>query len=174
MKILVTCYSETGNTLKVARAIYGEIEGEKALVPLAELESLDGYDLIFFGFPIMQFGVPRKVRSFLKAHAAGRKVALFVTHASWEAPGQTEMLAGWLEKCKTAAEGARLAGFFHCRGELSADAAARFMESDIPEIRHFGSMQPATVGHPDAVELEEAGAFARRVVSELTSEQVNK
>jgi flavodoxin len=167
MKTLVTYYSETGNTHKIAQAIHGEISGEKELLPFGELTSLEGYGLIFFGFPIMQFGPPRKIRMFLKAHAAGKTIALFVTHASWETPGQTEMLAGWLDKCKAAAEGANLAGFFHCRGELSAVSAAQFLESDIPEIRLFGSMQPATVGHPDAGELEEAGLFARRVVKEV-------
>lgn len=164
MKSLVTCYSESGNTLKVARAIYGEIQGEKELRPLGELSSLDGYDLVFFGFPIMQFGPPRKVRTFLKTHAAGRNIALFITHASWETPGQTELLAGWLEKCRAAADGTNIVGFFHCRGELSATSAARFLKSEILEVRWFGSLQPATVGHPDESELDGARAFARDVI----------
>jgi flavodoxin len=164
MKTLVTYYSETGNTNKIAQAIHGEISGEKVILPFSELTSLDGYDLIFFGFPIMQFGPPRKIRMFLKAHAAGKTIALFVTHASWEEPGQADFLSNWLEKCRAAAEGSNLVGFFHCRGELSADAAARFLTSDFEEVRKFGSMQPATVGHPTAGELEEARRFAGRVV----------
>ncbi len=163
MRTLVTYYSETGNTRKIAEAIHGEITGEKVILPFGELSTLDGYDLIFFGFPIMQFGAPRKVRMFLKAHAAGKNMALFVTHASWEEPGQEDFLAGWLGKCKAAAAEANLVGFFHCRGELSADAAERFLASEFEEVRQFGGMQPATVGHPSEEELETAREFARRM-----------
>lgn len=168
MKSLVTFYSETGNTQKVAEAIFGEISGEKEIRHLSEVNTLEGYDIVFIGFPIMQFGPPRKIRMFLRAHASGRKIALFITHASWEAPDQSAALASWLQKCKAAAEGARLAGFFHCRGELSATSAARFLESEIPEVRMFGTLQPATVGHPDIVELEAARNFARRIMTEAS------
>ncbi len=169
MKTLVTYYSETGNTEKIAEAIFSKVSGAKDFLTFTVIDSLDGYDLIFFGFPIKQFGPPRKVRTFLKAHAAGKNIALFVTHASWEAPDQSELLAGWLERCKAAAEGANIVGFFHCRGELAATSAAQFLESEIAEVRKFGSLQPATVGHPDAAELARARRFALRVVKEQSN-----
>lgn len=164
MNILVTYYSETGNTRKVAEAIHAAITGDKRLCPLDELTSLDGFDLVFFGFPIMQFGPPRKVRMFLKEHSERKNIAMFVTHAAWETPGQTDALADWLERCKTAAKDANLVGFFHCRGELSEASAAQFLDSPIPEVRWFGSLQPATLGHPDTLELEAARDFTTHVV----------
>lgn len=164
MKTLVTYYSETGNTRKVAEAVHAAITGDKMLSPLDELTSLDGFDLIFFGFPIMQFGPPRKVRMFLKDHATTKNIAMFVTHAAWETPGQTDALPDWLERCKLAAKDANLVGFFHCRGELSEASAIRFLDSPIPEVRWFGSLQPATLGHPDTLELEAARDFTIRVV----------
>ena len=51
MKVLVTYYSETGNTEKVAKAIYDGIQrAEKEILPIEEVASVDVYDLIFCGF----------------------------------------------------------------------------------------------------------------------------
>ncbi len=52
MRVLVAYLSQTGNTRRVAEAIYEEIEAEKEIKPLSEVESLEGYDLAFIGFPI--------------------------------------------------------------------------------------------------------------------------
>ena len=51
MRILVAYMSVTGNTRKVAEAIYDVITEEKEIGELKDLESLEGYDLIFLGFP---------------------------------------------------------------------------------------------------------------------------
>ncbi len=40
MKTLVTYMSQTGNTKKIAEAIYGELEGEKDIKPIAEVKVL--------------------------------------------------------------------------------------------------------------------------------------
>lgn len=50
MKTVVACMSQTGNTRKVAEAIFGEIQGEKEIKELSELDGLEGYDLSFVGF----------------------------------------------------------------------------------------------------------------------------
>ncbi|MFH2098007.1 MAG: flavodoxin family protein, partial [Pseudomonadota bacterium] len=50
MKVLVTYQSETGNTEKVARAIFEGIEeslATKTLAPMGEVEDVSGFDLIF-------------------------------------------------------------------------------------------------------------------------------
>ena len=48
MKILVTYYSESGNTKKLAEAIYDAIEEPgKEILPVQEVQSVDSYDLIF-------------------------------------------------------------------------------------------------------------------------------
>ena len=58
MKALVTYYSQTGNTEKLARAIYKAIHVEKKLLPIEELKSVEGYDIIFVGFPVQAHSVP--------------------------------------------------------------------------------------------------------------------
>jgi hypothetical protein len=167
MKVLVTSYSQTGNTRRIAEAIYSVISCEKEIMPLDRVTGLDGYDLSFIGFPMLQFGPPEEARDFLERHCTGRNVALFVTHASWDAPQLKALLDSWLEKCKAPAAGSNLVGFYHCRGELSAAAAEAFMNSAIPSIRMFGSLRPMTLGHPDESEINGAKTFAVKIIEKV-------
>ena len=60
MKSLVTYYSESSNSEKLAKAIYEGInENEKDLVPISETDPKD-YEVIFIGFPVQASSVPRK------------------------------------------------------------------------------------------------------------------
>lgn len=167
MKILVTYYTQTGNTLKVGEAIFSEIHGEKEIKPLHEVSGLEGYDLVFIGFPILRFGPPRAVRTFLWKHAKEKNVALFVTHASWNSPELTAALETWLSKCKTAAAGSNLLGFFDCQGELAESSAELFLQSEFPEIRNFGSLRSMTIGHPNAEDISNAKIFASTVLEKF-------
>ena len=65
MKTLVAYLSQTGNTRKVAEAIFDEVQGEKAIANLNELDGLDGYDFYFVGFPIQAYGPAHAARVFL-------------------------------------------------------------------------------------------------------------
>ena len=60
MKILVAYLSKTGNTKKVAEAIFDEITDEKELKKIEDVDSLDGYDYSFLGFPIQRMGPDKK------------------------------------------------------------------------------------------------------------------
>jgi flavodoxin len=52
MKVLVTYVSRTGNTKKVAQAIFEQVKGTKETKELQEVDTLEGYDLAFVGLPI--------------------------------------------------------------------------------------------------------------------------
>ena len=56
MKVLVSYMSKTGNTKKVAEAIFEEISDEKEIIPIDEVDSIEGFDIAFLGFPIHQMG----------------------------------------------------------------------------------------------------------------------
>lgn len=153
--------SQTGNTKKVAENIFQEIKAEKEIKELGEIDTLEGYDLAFVGFPIIQFGAPKKAQKFLEKHAKGKKVALFITHAS---PEGSEPLQGWLENCKQAATGANLVGMFDCQGELAQHVIDSLLKSDNPQMRAFGEMGPSTKGQPDTTRLERARVFAKEIM----------
>ncbi len=164
MKILVAYFSQTGQTKKVADAIFESIEGEKEMKELGEVESLEGYDLAFIGFPIIAFGPAKEGKDFLEQKAAGKKVALFITHA---APEDQEGVGEWLDKCKAAAASAELVGFFDCQGELSQAIADALLKSDNPMMQSFGERRPETIGQPDDTRLQRARDFAKEIVSKL-------
>jgi flavodoxin len=164
MKILVAYLSQSGQTKKVADAIFESIEGDKEIKPLSEVESLDGYDLSFIGFPIIAFGPAKEGKEFLEQKATGRKVALFITHA---APEDQEGVDAWLDKCKDAAADAELVGFFDCMGELAEAIADFLMKNEDPVMRSFGERRPETIGQPDESRLQLARDFAREVTGKL-------
>jgi flavodoxin len=139
MKVLVTYLSQTGNTKKVADAIFGEIKGDKEMKTLETTSDLNGYDLAFVGFPVWSSGPAEPAKKFLEAHAKGKKVALFVTHATPPVPQMREFLAGILANCKAAATQAQLVGFFDCQGVLSETVANMCTKSDNPMIKQFAA-----------------------------------
>ncbi len=165
MKTLVTYYSQTENTKKIADAIYKEFNVEKKeMLLLKEVKDLAEYELTLVGFPIHKFGVPEKVGDFLKNNVSGKKIALFITHAM---PSDSDALKTVLQNCKEAASGADLLGVFHCRGELSEKIAKIMMKNDDPNVKNFANMREATIGHPNSSEISEAKLFARSIFSKL-------
>lgn len=161
MKSLVAYLSQTGNTKKVADAIFGELDGEKELKKLDEVQNLEGYDLAFIGFPIHSAAPAKPAKVFLEANSANKKLALFVTHAAAEDAADLPKI---LEKCKAAALDAELVGVFDCQGELSPDVIAFLLKSENPAHRAFGEYGPQTMGQPDATRLDRARAFAHHVL----------
>jgi flavodoxin len=153
--------SQTGNTQRVAEAIFGEIPDEKEIKKLEDVESLDKYDLAFIGFPLHAFGPAEPAKKFLETHSAGRRIALFITHA---APEESEEVKAWLETSCEAASKADIVSMFDCQGELAQPVIDMLLSSDDPNMRAFGELGPATKGQPDETRLERARAFARETM----------
>ena len=141
---------------------------------MEEVESPDGYDLIFAGFPVWQFGPAKPARQFLSCLTKSHHVALFVTHAmdpDATDPELRPMLDGILEKCRKAAEKATLAGFFHCRGELRETTAKLLAGSGMPLLEKFAGMRNETLGHPDETDLEKARTFCSGILKSVMDQE---
>ena len=159
MTTLVTYSSQTGNTKKVAEAIFAAIEGEKEIRPIEYAPGLDGYDLAFVGFPIVRFGIGPDVKQFLAEHAAGKRIALFVTHAATEDQPEVE---DWIAAATEAAAGAEIVGVFHCQGALAPQVKAFMLGMDDPQMRAWAEGDNSQ-GQPDAARLARAREFAAGV-----------
>jgi flavodoxin len=164
MNVLVAYLSRTGNTKKVAEAIFEGIPGEKEIKAIDTVASLEGYDVAFLGFPIHQMGPDKKtVRLLEKLCIAGRDVVLFITHAS---PEDGPDLPPWLEKFKQAAARANLVGFFNCQGEL--DKTTKRILSIMPNAKfRMWARMDNSQGQPDKARLDRARAFARDTMAKL-------
>ncbi|MDK2831779.1 MAG: hypothetical protein PWQ51_1260 [Methanolobus sp.] len=164
MKTLVTYLTQTGNTQKIAEAIYGELEGEKDIKPINDVTDLEGYDLAFIGFPVMQFDIPPKVKSFISEKTAGKNIAIFMTHA---VPEGFEAIHSWTGSCKEAAAGANVLGSFDCQGELAQPVIDMLLQADDPQMQEFGKMGPSTKGQPDESRIQKAKDFAKEIQAKL-------
>ena len=163
MKTLVTYSTVSGNTKKVADAIFEVIETEKKIKPIGKVNDIEGYDLTFVGSPIHGYGLSDDVKEFVEKIGEGKNIALFVTHAAPEEA--VELLQPWLDSCKEAAAKTNLVGFFNCQGELSKEMADAMIKLDDPKAISWGKQRDVTLGQPDATRLERARDFARKVMS---------
>ena len=155
-KVLVTYFSRTGNTKKIAEAIHDSIDQDKVIFPMDEVEDMRPYSLIFIGFPVQSHSVPYKAEVFLKKVPAGKKIALFSTHGSL--PGM-RLSREALEYATILVSRANLLGTFSCRGKVSMQA--REVLSQSPEHEEWADMAASASTHPDEHDIADARAFAR-------------
>jgi flavodoxin len=159
-KILVAYISWTGNTKKVARAIFEALEGNKTIKPLDEVQNLDEYELIFIGFPVHSHSVPFKSEEFIKKIPDGKKVALFSTHGSLTG---SRLSREALEHASILASSSKILGTFTCRGKVSLQAMEVLSKS--PEHKAWVEMAASAQTHPDENDLEDARDFAKWIMT---------
>ncbi|RLI03700.1 flavodoxin [Candidatus Bathyarchaeota archaeon] len=159
-RILVTYQSQSGNTKKVAKAIYEAISEPKEIKPIQEAPSLKEYDLIFMGFPVHGSGPNPKARTYLENNTKGKQIALFITHA---APEDAPEMPESIQKFCDAANEANIIDVFHCQGQLSSIVKTVIRFAPDPQIREWAKKDNSK-GQPDASRLEKAAFFAKRVL----------
>jgi flavodoxin len=155
-KVLVTFYSKTGNTRKVAEAIYEALPDIKTIKPVEEVQQIDEYNLMFVGFPVHSHSVPFKVEKFLRSIPEGKKIALFSTHGSLTG---SRLSREAIEHAVVVAYQAEVVSTFSCRGKASQEALEVLRSS--PEHEAWVDMAASASAHPNEHDLEEARAFAR-------------
>jgi len=163
MKALVTYFSQTGNTKKLAHAIYDAITIEKELTPIQADQDIKGYDIIFCGFPVVAHSVPGKVHSFLKDIPEGQNIVFFCTHGSRRG-GQLPRQA--IEQAVGLSTKAKVLGAFGCQGQVSP----KILEALSEKPEHWAWVEEAqsAYGHPDAADLMDAKEFALRMIDKIS------
>ena len=159
-KILVAYISWSGNTKKVAEAIFATLEGDVTISSMDEAQSLEEYELIFVGFPVHSHSVPFKAEDFIKKIPAGKKIALFSTHGSLTG---SRLSREALEHASILASSSKILGTFACRGKISIQAMEVLSKS--PEHKAWVEMSASAQTHPDENDLEEARTFARWIIT---------
>lgn len=157
---LVAYFSLTGNTKKIAEAIFEALPHPKNLLPMAQVQSMDEYDLIFAGFPVQSHSVPYKVEKFLQNIPQGKKIALFSTHGSLTG---SRLSREAIEHAVVLSSQARLISTFSCRGKVSPQALEVMSRS--PEHEAWVDMAASASTHPNEHDLEDARVFARWVLT---------
>jgi flavodoxin len=162
MKVLVTYYSQTGNTETIARAIYEAIHLDKELFPIRDIKTTEGYDVIFVGFPVHAHSVPNAIIPFFKDLPAGQPIALFCTHGSLRG-GQLPKQA--IEHAIGLASQARILGTFGVRGKVNPKVIDSLMKMTVHQA--WAEEAQGAAGHPDDADLADAKDFARTILAKI-------
>jgi len=163
-RVLVTYQSQTGNTKKVAEAIFDALPEPKEKKPIKEAESLEGYDLVFLGFPVHGGGPNKKARSYLENNTKDKQIALFITHA---APETAPEIPETIQNFRDASCEAEIVGVFNCQGQLSGIVKALMRIAPAPHVREWARFDNSK-GQPDAGRLEKAATFAASVMEKAS------
>jgi len=172
MNILVTYFTQTGNTEKVAEAIHDELSVDHVvdLLPIDSIgpDTAGTYDLIFVGSPCHAGDISVQAKGFLTGLPQGGTFGLagFITHASsaYERAG--------FEKCITTfettgtAKGIRFLGCFDCQGYLSPEIQPYVKKARKVSDDEWNVIMEKMAGHPDEEDEENARRFARSVLVE--------
>jgi flavodoxin len=164
MKALVTYYSMTGNTEKLANAIFEAINTKKDIMPLNEVADTDQYDVVFCGFPVHSHSVPPPVAAFIKNLPEGTKLAFFSTHGSLRG-GQLAVTA--MEQAVSLAPRLRILGTFGCRGRVSDKLIETLMNQ--AEHKVWAMEAQSASSHPDTADLDDGKEFARKVMAKASN-----
>ncbi|MBN1548090.1 MAG: hypothetical protein JW902_15670 [Syntrophaceae bacterium] len=157
-RVLVAYLSQTGNTEKVAKAIYDVLPCEKEIKEISDKVDLIGYGLIFCGFPVHAHSVPVKARPFLKKLANNQKVAFFTTHGSLTGGTFAKQA---LEDALGMTTHTKVIGTFACRGRVKPE----IIEALSKKLEHEAWISEAGSAdeHPTAADLSDAEDFALKM-----------
>jgi flavodoxin I len=181
MKILITHFSQTGNTAKVARAVYEAVSSRGHEVDLREInevtvESLNEYDLIYLGSACHDTDLAKPVKRLLERIGGSPpfKLAGFVTHATQmpeESEGARELYERWAGNCiqtfHRVSEEKQIAflGYCHCQGAPSPPIETFIHNTILTDDGQWETYIGEVREHPNKEDLQEAKEFARQVLA---------
>ncbi|MFX1326653.1 MAG: flavodoxin family protein [Promethearchaeota archaeon] len=177
MKILITYYSSTGNTEKVAKSIKEGLEGKEVdLTPIENVNpsNLKAYDLVFLGSGIYASRVHKSLPDLVgSAPELPPKFVFFCTHASLTSyQDGFKLVKKALEKSNSS-----IVDSFDCMGDnigIPEETRKMMLNRLPPEKRQEAEEhQNRLKGRPNAVDLENAKKFAQSLIEKLSSLSIN-
>ena len=160
MKLLVAYFSQTGNTKKIAKAVYEQLRTKIENIELKNIKKVKdlNYDLVFFGCPIQPPYPPEKIIKYLKKLKG--KTALFITHA---APEGAPPLKKWINGYKKQVPG-KIVSIFDCQGQLFFLVKWFMLVAPNPKYREW-ARHDNSKGQPDEKRLLAARKWAEKVIN---------
>ena len=170
MKVLVTFFSQSGNTEKIAKAIWEEASqaNEADCKKLEDItpDEVAGYDVIFIGSPLHSGSLAAPVKECLGVLQAtsGQKLAGFITHFAPAYPDQD--MEGFAEPIKAACKEKSIeyVGCFDCQGFLSESMHAAVQKKMNLTDEQWADMVKQMTGRPNEEDVANAKACAREVL----------
>jgi flavodoxin len=170
MNVLVTYFSQSGNTEKIAKAICEEsAKSHKAeLKKLEEIgpDEVASYDFIFIGSPLHSANLAAPVKEFLTNIQAGsgQKMAAFITHF---APGYPDQdMDGFTDPIKAACKerGIEYKGCFDCQGVLTESLHKAVQKKLNLSDEQWAETVKQMTGRPNEEDAANAKAWSKEVL----------
>ncbi|MEM2134342.1 MAG: flavodoxin family protein [Candidatus Jordarchaeaceae archaeon] len=173
MKILVTYFSMTGNTEKIAKAIYNEVSKEHPAdikkIDQVNADTLKNYDLVFVGTPAHAGDLAGPVKQVMNSlpKSPKCKFAGFYTHMAPTSDKDVQSaLRGAFEKI-VKEKGITYMGTFNCMGNPDPNIAKMVKEARQMSDEEFNEYMREAVKHPSPEDEQKAKEFAKEVVSKI-------
>ncbi len=159
MKSLILYSSQSGNTLKLAKAIYDNIDGDKDIYPIDEAPSFGvNYDLVAVGF-WLQAGKPDpRTINFLEKCKREAKIFLFATHGAAKGSDHAKNA---MDHAVSLVNDAEVIGTFSCQGEVNPKVLEKVKQKETPPV--WIKDADDAKGHPDAEDIEELVAMIKKI-----------
>lgn len=158
MRNLVIYSSRSGNTEKMARALYDFLPNEKEIYPVAEAPDPDEFTFVAVGFWIKDGAPDPDTQDYLKKIREDHEVFLFATHG---AQSHSDDAKQSMKKAAELAKKGRIVGMFHCRGEVPEDIIEK--ARNMPQPPAWIADAEAAKGHPDSKDIEEMLHFMESI-----------
>jgi flavodoxin len=166
LKSLVVYSSKTGNTRKVAEAIYDILPDGREKFPVEEAPPADGYDFVAVGFWVDKGAPDQKATAYMKT-LSGSTVGLFGTLG---AKPDSDHARECVRKAVDLVDGNRVMGSFLCQGRIDP-AVVEMMKQHASDIHPMTAERMANIqaaeSHPDETDLANARTAFEQMVREL-------
>ncbi len=149
MNYLVVYSSKSGNTKKLAQAIYDFLPGDKELKPVQEAPDPSDFIFVALGFWVKDGHPDPAAQEYLKRFNEDHQLFLFATHGGALKSEEVEQA---MKEAKKLAHKARIVGQFSCQGEVAPEVleAARSQQPPPDWI----AAAEAAKGHPDQADID--------------------
>ncbi len=168
MKSLVVYSSKTGNTKKVAEAIYEVMPEGAKIYPVEEAPPPDSYDFIALGFWVDRENADKKAQEYMDT-IKGKKVALFGTLGA--EPDSWHGINSMNNARKTVERDNQIVGDFLCQGKIDprlTEALAK-LPPDHPHALtpERAARHEKAKNHPNDEDLRSAQECFRDIISRI-------
>ncbi|MFZ0612822.1 MAG: flavodoxin family protein [Desulfobacterales bacterium] len=149
MKTLIVYSSQSGNTRKLAEAVFDAIDTETEIYPIEKAPDPGGYNPVAVGF-WLRAGKPDPLSLEFLSKIKGQRLFLFATHG---AAADSAHAQGAMDHARSLAPDAKILGTFTCQGAVNPEVLERASQKPEPPV--WLKDAPQAVGHPDQGDIQE-------------------
>ena len=148
MKSLIVYSSQSGNTKKLAEAVYESLKGDKEIYPIAEAPEPADYDFFAIGFWLKAGKPDPATLEYLPKIGSEKKIFLFATHG---ADPDSDHAKSAIKYAIDLIPSAEIVNTYNCQGGVNPEVLGKILEK--PDPPNWVKDAPNAAGHPDEKDI---------------------